>query len=585
MSYPKKWNLECFFQGGSDSKEFSAELTRIRSELDVLQTLLQSKKWKELLETMQDVDAALRECDAFILCLESQNTADDRANQLRAELSSIDAEFQKFNQNFDVVLSQVDFASWEPRLQFILQERKQRASQKLSSDKENLITDLSIDGYHGWGDLYPSLVSQIRIPFQGEELSFGQAENQLSHPDRQVRDSVFFSLEKAWKQNQGLFAQVLNHIAGFRLKVYEKRKWIDPIQEPLFENRMKKETLQAMWDVVSQNKKPFCEFMKLKAKLLKVDRLAWYDVDAPLFEKNNELIPYEEAVQLIVDHFTAFHPPMGEFARKACSEGWIEAEDRAGKRPGGFCVAFPKSKQTRIFMTYSGTMVNLMTLAHELGHAYHQAMVEDLPSLAQHYRMNVAETASTFAEQIMSDALLKKDPLKILADRIQRSIIFFMNIHARFLFETRFYEARKNGFLSAEELCAMMQHAQEEAFQGSLSTWHPYFWASKLHFYFTTVPFYNFPYTFGYLFSLGLYSRGKQFDYDALLKDTGVMSVEGLAKKHLGVDLTKPDFWEQAMSIAVSDIKQFLSAPEFRHVSSEGTYQTLGPDRGGSRPR
>lgn len=233
MSYPKKWNLECFFQGGSDSKEFSAELTRIRSELDVLQTLLQSKKWKELLETMQDVDAALRECDAFILCLESQNTADDRANQLRAELSSIDAEFQKFNQNFDVVLSQVDFASWEPRLQFILQERKQRASQKLSSDKENLITDLSIDGYHGWGDLYPSLVSQIRIPFQGEELSFGQAENQLSHPDRQVRDSVFFSLEKAWKQNQGLFAQVLNHIAGFRLKVYEKRKWIDPIQEPL----------------------------------------------------------------------------------------------------------------------------------------------------------------------------------------------------------------------------------------------------------------------------------------------------------------------------------------------------------------
>ena len=219
-------------------------------------------------------------------------------------------------------------------------------------------------------------------------------------------------------------------------------------------------------------------------------------------------------------------------------------------------------------MTYSGTMNNVSTLAHELGHAYHTAMVDDLPYMAQQYRMNVAETASTFAEQIISDALLemsrtKEERRHILAERIQRSLIFFMNIHARFLFETQFYEKRKTGFLSSQDLCDLMQRAQQEAFCNRLSVWHPYFWISKMHFYFTGVPFYNFPYAFGYLFSLGLYSlsqeKGAAFGaaYDALLRETGMLSVEDLAQKHLGIDLTKPDFWEKSMACVVKDVEEF----------------------------
>ena len=220
-------------------------------------------------------------------------------------------------------------------------------------------------------------------------------------------------------------------------------------------------------------------------------------------------------------------------------------------------------------MTYSGTMINLMTLAHELGHAYHNAMVDDLPSFAQHYRMNIAETASTFAEQLVSDALLqssktREEKLKILSDRIQRSVAFMMNIRARFLFETQFYAMRKTKFLSSDELCALMQKAQETAYAGALDAWHPYFWSSKLHFYFTDVPFYNFPYTFGYLFSLGLYAqarkRGSAFaqQYDALLRDSGVMTVEELAQKHLGIDLAGPSFWQEAVGIAIEDVNAFL---------------------------
>lgn len=220
-------------------------------------------------------------------------------------------------------------------------------------------------------------------------------------------------------------------------------------------------------------------------------------------------------------------------------------------------------------MTYSGTMVNLSTLAHELGHAYHNAMVEDLPSFSQHYRMNVAETASTFAEQIISDALLqqcktREEKLKILADRIQRSIIFLMNIRARFLFETQFYHQRKMQFLSSNELCSLMQTSQEMAYSHALSVWDLYFWASKQHFYFTTVPFYNFPYTFGYLFSLGLYTQAKQKgtafakSYDALLMETGMLSVEDLAKKHLGIDLMQGSFWQEAVKAATHDVEEFI---------------------------
>ncbi len=578
MEYAVEWDLDCFFSGGSDSKDFAREMERLKAEIQGLVKLKEAVEFEGLVYKMQEIDLDLRQLDAFILCLQSQNIKDERADQWRAEFSILESTFQIFNNEFDHQLKQLD-----PKLvagptfdtiRFVLEERRLRASQKLSSDKENLMTELFVDGYHGWSDLYPTLVSEIKVPFETEGkkelLSFGQAENQLTHPDRNVRESLFFSLEKCWKEKEAIFAKVLNHIAGFRLHVYRQRGWEDPLQEPLFENRMKKQTLKVVWDAVEEQKKPLLAFLQLKAKLLGLEKLAWYDIEAPLFDSKTEMIPYSEGASMIIEQLARFHPRMGDFAKKACTEKWIEAADRFGKRPGGYCVAFPRSKQSRIFMTYSGTMVNLSTLAHELGHAYHNAMVEDLPSFCQHYRMNVAETASTFAEQIISDALLqqcktRKDKLKILADRIQRAILFMMNIRARFLFETQFYERRKMQFLSSRELCVLMQASQEMAYGNALSVWNPYFWASKLHFYFTTVPFYNFPYTFGYLFSLGLYmqakKKGAEFarSYDALLRETGMLSVEDLANKHLGIDLTQSSFWQEATKAVANDVEEFIS--------------------------
>lgn len=563
MNYTDQWDLE-----GITSSSLDEEMARLQEAIAALEHC--KSDISLLVQKMQEIDLAMRQIDAFILCLQSQNIHDDAADKWRAEFTVLESNYQKMSNALDTLLLNCKPEEIKKSdVRFVLEERKLRAAQKLPAEKEDLITELAIDGYHGWGEIYPVLVGEIKIPFEKEELSFGQAENKLSHPDRNVRKSLFLAQEEKWKKNGKVFAQVLNHLAGFRLHVYAMRGWNDPVQEPLFENRMSAETLNAMWNATLQQQKPLLKFLETKAKLLGLNKLSWYDLETPLFEKEGSAIPYAQGAKMIIDHFSQFHLGMGEFAKNALENKWIEASDRPGKRPGGFCVALPKARQSRIFMTYSGTMVNLSTLAHELGHAYHNAMVEDLPSFSQHYRMNVAETASTFAEQLISDALLSKcntreEKLKILSDRVQRSIAFMMNIRARFLFEKQFYEARKSKYLSADELCALMQSAQETAYGNALEVWHPYFWASKLHFYFTGVPFYNFPYTFGYLFSLGIYARakkeGKEFAsaYDALLKDSGMMSVEDLAKKHLGVDLTKPAFWDEAVGIAIKDVDEFF---------------------------
>src|SRR5699024_6875239 len=207
-----------------------------------------------------------------------------------------------------------------------------------------------------------------------------------------------------------------------------------------------------------------------------------------------------------MENFESFSPKMAQLAEQAFEEQWIEAEDRPGKRPGGYCANLPESKQSRIFMTFSGSSDNVSTLAHELGHAFHSSVLRDLPILNQKYAMNVAETASTFAELVVSDATIENEnseaeKISLLDEKISRSATMMMNIHARYLFERSLHEERQNGIVTAKQLSELMLVAQKEAYEDALETYHPMFWAAKMHFYNTGVPFYNFPYTFGYFFS------------------------------------------------------------------------------------
>lgn len=592
--YELTWDLDSIFNGGSSSEElhvymksleenFTA-LTSLVDQFSIPQEASEVSELENVIVLLEKSSKKLQEISSFISCLTAQDVYDQQAkllvgrrNEFAAQYASI---LTKLDQKFVQIIDEVwqDLLS-QPTIEpftFILNERRELAKEKLPTDQEILINDLSVDGYHAWDHMYETLVGKMSIPVTEDKetihLSIGQAANRLNSPKREERKEAFDNLEKAWLNQSDLFSETLNHLAGFRLQTYKHRGWDSVLKEPLSYNRMSEKTLHAMWGTITNNKTPFVSYLKRKAQLLGIEELSWFDLEAPITDSSSA-VSYNEAAHLIIEQFALFSPKMAAFAAKAFENNWIEAEDRSNKQPGGFCTSFPDSQQTRIFMTYSETASNAATLAHELGHAYHQEVMGNLEVLNQDYAMNVAETASTFAEMIVADAAVKnaanqQEKIALLEDKIQRSVAFFMNIHARFLFENRFYEARKKGVVSAEELDQLMVDAQKEAYCGELNGYDPTFWASKLHFHITDVPFYNFPYTFGYLFSLGIYARAMDSDnsfeasYNALLADTGRMRVEDLAKKHLDVDLEGLDFWESAIQLCINDVEEFLRLTE-----------------------
>ncbi|WP_088840377.1 M3 family oligoendopeptidase [Listeria sp. ILCC797] len=594
--YSLIWELDSIYSGGSSSTELRDALQQNKQELDqfvqnirdwsIPENTEDTAEFLILINQNADISRVLLTASSYLECLASANVNDERALELAALVyqhqsilqTAEDEWHEKFAQISDRVWNEILTQNGFEQIAFVLNEARTNRKKKGTKEVEAAINALSVDGYRGWSDHYDTIVSKVRVKVEidGEtkDLSAGQALNMLNHPKRDVRQAVFQAYTKSWQENGRLFADTLNHLAGFRLATYDMRKWDKVLAEPLAINRMEQGTLDAMWNVIREHKSTFTTFLDRKAKLLGVPKLSFYDVEAPLvFGEDTKKYSFQEGADFIIQQFQKFSPKMAHFAEHAFANKWIEAEDRDNKRPGGFCTDFPLVKESRIFMTYDGAPSTVATLAHELGHAFHSYVIRDEPFENTGYAMNVAETASTFAEMIIADASVKEastkeEKITLLEDKIGRSVAFFMNIHARFLFETRFYEARKAGILSVDALNRLMEEAQREAYLDALDEYHPQFWASKLHFYISEVPFYNFPYTFGYLFSLGIYNKaiqeGESYEdkYIALLKDTGAMTTEELAKKHLGVDLTKPDFWESAVQITVNDVSEFLKLTE-----------------------
>ncbi|MFZ9521654.1 MAG: M3 family metallopeptidase, partial [Silvanigrellaceae bacterium] len=259
---------------------------------------------------------------------------------------------------------------------------------------------------------------------------------------------------------------------------------------------------------------------------------------------------------------------MGVFVDVMWLIGWIEGSVSNNKRPGAYCTRFAKSRTPRVYMTYKGSLEDVGTLAHELGHAFHNWVMRDLPLPETYYPMTLAETASIFAETVVSDVLLKKsstpaEKRQVLWGDLGSAEAFLLNIPARFWFEKSFYEKRSERTLSPDELSALMSDSWKRAYGDTLSEMNPLFWCSKLHFHISGTSFYNFPYTFGYLFALGVYAQrekqGKDFyrNYVNLLRDTGRMSAEEVARKHLGVNISEQGFWNDSIAIVAKQIAAY----------------------------
>ncbi len=588
-----RWEIDSIFPGGSKSVEFAefrkgiaGSLTRLEKTLKKLPPKLTDTsipKWAKWILDLQKAYEELHLAGAFVSCLTSQNVNDELALQIDSEIDELGSRWGILKTSFESFSVKQSNGAWKKLLarkgiadvSFYIDEMRTKARLKMDESLEKLGIELAVNGYHAWNKLYDKMAGDLRVTIdvdgQKKEISLGQNAPRMSNPDREIRRDAFEKMVSAWESRSNLAAMTLNFQAGFRLAIYKNRKWDSPLFEPLQNARMQRETLDAMWDAVIKGRPRLKGYIDAKKKLIGTDKFCWYDQEAPV-GKSVKSFTFDEAGDFIVEHIGGFSDEMGEFTRMALDKHWVEAEDRPGKGAGGWCSRIPIRKESRIFMTFAGSFNGLAILAHELGHAYHGFVLKDSPPFASIYPMNLAETASIFNELRVTDAALKaatdhEEKLMLADQKLANAMAFLANIHARFLFDSRFYDERKKGVLTKDQLNEMMRQAQKEAYFGVLDEkegYHPLFWASKLHFYITGAPFYNYPYTFGYLFANGVYDRaikeGKAFakSYRNLLADTGQMTTEAIARKHLGVDLSKPDFWKDAVARVTAEVEPFV---------------------------
>ncbi len=576
------WNLDVIFPGGSASTEFADFLALLERDIAAFDASVEAgaEALVALIERWQQLLLRMREANGFVTCLQAQNARDREAVALSACVQGLRSALSAASGRFDHVLVELPEERWnelltDPQLRPIaaaLSARRARAAEKLAPATEALIGALAIDGYHGWSALYRTLAGAVRVPFEGEQLSVAQAENRLAHGDRAERAQLFENYQAAWVQCAAPCADALNHLAGFRWQTYRQRGWNCALKESLDANRISSATLQAMWRAVREGDGLLGKFLGRKARLLGLEKLEWPDIEAPV-RPNGRRFSYPEASELIVASFGRFDARMAAFAARALEGGWVDAEVRPSKRNGGFSKTLPLSRQSRVLVSFGGSLANVFTLAHELGHAYHQELMVDLPAIAQPHPMTLAESASTFAERLVFEGAYdaardEQERLALLEASAGRAVSYLRKMRARFEFETAFYAERAAGRVSVERLNELCVEAQRAAFGAAVASHHPPGWTATRHFFFTDQPFYNFPYTFGFLLSAQLDARrraqGDDFGarYAEFLRASGTLNVEELGREFLDADLRTPDFWREAIALALREAEQFLQATD-----------------------
>jgi oligoendopeptidase F len=400
----------------------------------------------------------------------------------------------------------------------------------------------------------------------------------LSEPQRGVREAAFHAGQKPWHEHEVTLAAALNGIAGTRLSLYGRRGISHFLDTPLLDSGMERASLEAMLEAIRAHIELPRRALRKAAALQGTARLHYFDMEAPqVAAPDSKPLTWEDACKTVERAFGAAYPKLGDYFRELLDRRWIEAQPRVGKRPGAFCTGSHLRKEERIFMTFHGTINDMVTLAHEAGHAWHSRVLQPARAFASGYPMTLAETASNFGEMILLSGLLEDPAITaetkayLLDQEMLRAHAYLINIPMRYEFEKAFYTERAAGEVSVSRLCELMSGAQRALYGDTLfeDGTDPMFWASKMHFFFSGVSFYNFPYVFGYLLSQALFARfrteGASFlaKYEAFLSLTGSASCEEAVRRTLGEDLRNPAFW----STAVCSMEDALFAYEALPVS------------------
>jgi oligoendopeptidase F len=379
-------------------------------------------------------------------------------------------------------------------------------------------------------------------------------------------------------EHRRFFAGAINAISGTRLTLNKRRSIPHFLHPSLQSARLQQASLEAMMQAIDTSLPQIRDIFRYRSKACGISDPGYADLRAPLPIANKPTLDWEDGVRLISSAFHTAYPALADFFDSMIQHRWIDWSPRAAKRPGGFCTSSTYIRQSRIFMTYRNTLSDILTLAHEAGHAWHSRLLADARPFAASYPMTLAETASTFAERILTKGILadtSADPtvqLLLLDAEIEHTLAFLLDLPVRFRFENAVYQKRASAELSASELCDLMASTQREVFGDSLADngTDPWFWASKLHFYINEVQFYNYPYTFGFLLSTvmiqHLNQHGNAFldDYERFMRLSGSASCEDLARDVMQADMADPAFWNSAISSLQQPFTAYKSLLEAR---------------------
>ncbi len=577
------WDLSSFFPS-FDSPEFAAFVAKLEADFAALLGDAEALPSLSVASRVGFVDFVLRYEDglsrfghlsSYVTCLASADAenpryaaAEGRLGLLRATLEKTTGELRRVLGSADERETRALYA--DPRLEgavHFLEQLRIDAKKRMPAALEALAADLGTDGIFAWGRLYDTVSAKLTFELEHpdgrkETVPMARRRSLMADPDRRVRRAAFESGNRAWATVADVTSASLNRIAGTRLSLYRRRGVDHFLDVALHDAGISRKTLEAMSSAVEKGRPLARRGLSLKAKAMGLPAISWFDLEAPLPLPETERVPWDQGVGLVRRAFGAAYPGLLAFFDHSLEKRWIEAEGRNGKRPGAYCTGSDVTEESRVFMTYQGALGDVSTLAHEIGHAFHHHVLAGTRVLARQYPMTLAETASTFAENVLSAGLLSEAGItdasraQLLGEVAGDAAAFLLDVPTRFLFETRFYEARSKGEVSTEELCALMTEAQREVFGDSLEvgTEDPYFWASKLHFFIPDLSFYNFPYTFGYLLSRGLFARfreeGPSFlpRYEAFLRATGGALAHEVARNSIGEDLEAEGFWARAIA-------------------------------------
>lgn len=584
-----KWSLKELYDSFTCEK-FQNDMNSLDCHIEKLNKLAdevceshdrEKEKLENYIEELQSFSSYIEKLMSFVnltISVESKNTkalkCSDILDQKLSLLSVFNTRMNKWIseiENIDLIINESQLLKEH---EFFIKEIVRKSSHILSENEESIIAQMKNNGSTAWSKYKDLLISnhKVEIEVNGElkKLPLTVVLNMAYSNSKEERKKAYDAEIESYKSIEDGVAAALNAIKGEVITVCKLRGYDSPLNMTLENSRMDRESLEAMLSAMKESLPVFRKYLRRKAELLGYKNgLPFYELYAPVVEANMEY-SYEDGKAFVEKNFRSFSDHLGDFAKRACDNSWIDVYPREGKVGGAFCAGLHSLGESRVMLNYGNNLGDAITMAHELGHGFHGECLKNESILNADYPMPIAETASTFCETIVKKAAIKEathdEAFAILENEICDCTQVIVDIYSRFLFESELFERRKESSLTAEELKEVMLKAQREAYGDGLDEnyLHPYMWTWKPHYYDADFNFYNFPYAFGLLFAKGLYAeylkRGDKFpnQYEELLSVTGKNMIADVTKI-MGIDIHDINFWRGSLKTIEEDINTFLN--------------------------